>query len=159
MGKKHFYITFGDDVPKEIEQAYNKIVRREEYNLEKDALGNALLFSNEEELYKENIADYILRRGSESERNEEQVKMIELLHKALERLKVDYPLEYELIQQYYFSDDKVTQVEIGTKRNTTKQAVYKNLKRAYKHLKEYINSYMSKKWIFVQAYKVFDWGK
>lgn len=33
MSRKHFYITFGDEIPEEIERAYNKIVRKEEYSL------------------------------------------------------------------------------------------------------------------------------
>ena len=40
MSRKHFYITFGDEIPEEIEKIYNRIVRKEEYSLEKDALGN-----------------------------------------------------------------------------------------------------------------------
>ena len=60
------------------------------------------------------------------------------LHNALEKLKKDYPVEYEVIQHYYFSERKITQQEIGSKRHITKQAVNKILKNAYEHLKQYI---------------------
>ena len=47
-------------------------------------------------------------------------------------------MEYEVIQHYYFSERKITQQEIGSKRHITKQAVNKILKNAYEHLKQYI---------------------
>ena len=50
MSRKHFYITFGDEIPEEIEKIYNRIVRKEEYSLEKDALGKSVLFGSEDEL-------------------------------------------------------------------------------------------------------------
>lgn len=68
------------------------------------------------------------------------------LHNALEKLKKDYPMEYEIIQLYYFSEKKITQQEIGSKRHITKQAVNKILKNAYEHLKRHIIINKNKDW-------------
>ena len=50
MGKKHFYLKLDPSVSDEIERQYNRIVRNEEYLLEKDALGSAYFFGNESDL-------------------------------------------------------------------------------------------------------------
>lgn len=80
----------------------------------------------------------ILNQEAEEKEHAETCGRIAILHKALESLKKDYPMEYEIIQFYYFSEKKITQREIGIKRHITKQAVNKLLKNAYKHLKQYI---------------------
>lgn len=140
-GKKHFYILFGDSVPQEIEKEYNRIVRREEYLLEKDPIGDAYLFGDEDELYKYNIVDCITRMEQEKAEESQQMEMLELLRKALKRLKEEHPYEYGLVNKYYFSDRKVTMRELGEENNITKQAVNNSLNRAYERLKKYIIMY------------------
>lgn len=138
MSKKHFYRKFPEEVSEELEKTYNKIVRHEEYLYEKDAVSKAIFFGDEEELYSQNISRYIINQETEEKEHAKKCGKIAVLHKALERLKKDYPMEYEIIQLYYFSEKKITQREIGIKRHITKQAVNKLLKNAYKHLKQYI---------------------
>ena len=138
MSKKHYYQKLDSQISYEFEQLYNKILRREEYLLEKDALGNALLFGSEDDLYYKNGSLFNVNKLSDDSENKEHEKMIKLLYKALKILKDKHPSEYELIQLYYFSDSKITQQEIGKRKNVSKQAVQKALKRACNHLKKYI---------------------
>lgn len=138
MSKRHFYKKFPEEVSEELEKTYNKIVRHEEYLYEKDAVSKATFFGDEEELYRQNIAKYIINLESEEKEHAETCGRIAALHKAIEKLKKDYPMEYEIIQLYYFSEKKITQQEIGVKYRITKQAINKLLKNAYKHLKQYI---------------------
>ena len=65
MGKKHFYLKLDPSVSDEIERQYNRIVRNEEYLLEKDALGSAYFFGNESDLCKCNIMACIARDTKE----------------------------------------------------------------------------------------------
>lgn len=138
MSKRHFYIKLPDGVSEEFEKIYNKIVRHEEYLYEKDSVSKAIFFGDEEELYRQNIAGYIINQETEEKEHTEMCNKIVELHNALEKLKKDYPMEYEIIQLYYFSEKKITQQEIGVKHHITKQAVNKMLKNAYEHLKQYI---------------------
>ena len=140
MGKKHFYHTFGDNVPEDITKQFNKILRHEEYLLEKDPLGKAIFFGNENELYKYNIEQYINDKENEENLNNESVQEIELLKQALKKLKKIYPLEHEIVMHYYFSDKKTTMIQIAKDKNISKQAVSQILKRAYMHLKELVES-------------------
>ena len=141
MSRKHFYITFGDEIPEEIEKIYNRIVRKEEYSLEKDALGKSVLFGSEDELYRYNISEYIAQQNAEKSQNKEHQEMLALLNKALDRLKEEYPIEYEIMQLYYFSENQITLQEIGKSKGITKQAVHKRIKKACLYLKEYITAY------------------
>ena len=140
-GKKHFYILFGDSVSPEIEKEYNRIVRREEYLLERDPIGDAYLFGDEDELYKYNIVDCITRIEQEKAEESDKIEMIELLRKAIEKLKEEYPYEYGLVSKYYIYGRKVTMRELGEENNITKQAANNSLNRAYERLKKYIIMY------------------
>jgi DNA-directed RNA polymerase specialized sigma subunit len=141
VGKKHYWENFGDEVSDEIEKSYNRIVRHEEYSLEKDALSKAVFFGSEEELYKENISEYIMRKSVEESERKKLDNDIELLNKALCRLKKEHPSEYDVVQCYFFSDIGITMSEIGRSRDASKQKIFRILRRAYAHLKEYINLY------------------
>lgn len=143
MGKKHYYFKFDESVPENIEKQYNRIVRNEEYLLEKDALGTAYFFGDENELYKYNIMNCIARDQKEMEDAARYQADLELLHKALIKLKEDFPNEYDVIMSYYFSEEKVTMRSIAEERNISRQAVNGTLKRAYRHLKRYIDLYKS----------------
>lgn len=143
MGKKHFYLKLDPSVSDEIERQYNRIVRNEEYLLEKDALGSAYFFGNESDLCKCNIMACIARDTREKADAEEYQLNLELLQKALSKLKEEHPLEYAVIMSYYFSETNKTMREIGEERNISKQAVNNALKRAYAHLKAYIILYKS----------------
>lgn len=138
MSKRHFYRKFPEEISEKFEKTYNKIVRHEEYLYEKDAVSKAIFFGDEEELYWQNIAGYIINLESEEKEHTKLCDRIAELRNALEKLKKNYPMEYEVIQLYYFSEKKITQQEIGEKRHITKQAVNKILKYAYEHLKQYI---------------------
>ena len=141
MSKKHFYVTFDDNVPKDIVKQYNRVIRKEEYILEKDALGSAIFFGSEDELFKHNIMKYIQGIETDKEAVEEQENEILLLKKALVKLKEKYPAEYEIVRSYYFSAPSKTMAQLASERNISKQAVSRLLKRAYVHLKELVISY------------------
>ena len=137
MKKKHYYIKL-DNVSSEFEKQYNKIVRKEEYLLEKDPIGNAVFFGNEDELYKHKIVDYITAK--ENDKIESQ-RCKEYLRNALAELKIKYPLEYSILESYYLSDKRMNTIEIAKSRNISKQAVSKLLCKAKKHLKSLVLYY------------------
>jgi len=139
--KKHYYHKFDDSVPEDLEKYFNKLTRKEEYLYEKDPISKAIFFGDESELYKYNIASRISYTEMELEIQAQLQKDIEYLRKALEQLKKSYPLEYAVIQEYYFSDENKSLQKIADKRKVSKQAISKILKFAYIHLKKYINSY------------------
>ena len=105
--------------------------------------GSAYFFGNESDLCKCNIMACIARDTKEKADAEEYQLNLELLQKALSKLKEEHPLEYAVIMSYYFSETNKTMREIGEERNISKQAVNNALKRAYAHLKEYIILYKS----------------
>ncbi len=142
MSKKHFYIKFSDDVPNSIEKHYNRILRREEYLLEKDPLGSAVFFGNEDELYKYNIVGYIISKENEQNRSDNGY---EFLTKALDKMKKVYPMEYEVLESYYLSENHKSIIEIANDRGISKQAVSKLLSRAKKHLKTLVIYYKNKR--------------
>jgi len=132
MIKKHFYQKFDNSVPKELETAYNRPVRKQEYSYEKDALSRAYFFGNESELYKHSVVVYQPEQAASDEKK--------VLYNALNMLKEEYPLEYEVVIEFYFTDKKITMTEIAKRKGKSKQSISKLLKRAYKHLKVYMQS-------------------
>ena len=89
-------------VSDEIERQYNRIVRNEEYLLEKDALGSAYFFGNESDLCKCNIMACIARDTKEKADAEEYQLNLELTPKSPLKLKEEHPLEYAVIMSYTF---------------------------------------------------------
>lgn len=85
--------------------------------------------------------DCITRIEQEKAEESDKIEMIELLRKAIEKLKEEYPYEYGLVSKYYFYGRKVTMRELGEENNITKQAVNNSLNRAYERLKKYIIMY------------------
>ena len=135
MSKKHFYITFDDSVPSGVVKKYNQMVRQQEHRYEKDALGKAIFFGNEDELYKLNIVRYISDIQSHNEETYDHEEKLKQLKSALKQLKEKYPLEYEVVMRHYFMDKPQSVTQIAKEKNTYPQKITRILKRAYKHLK------------------------
>lgn len=137
------YIHFGDDVPPEIEKEYNKLLRKEKYLEEKDA-ENGLIYPDFDDVLAMNPDPASLPiSDEEKEHRTRQSKRLEYLPVALELLKKEYPEGYELIQDYFLSDDKVTMWYLVEKYGITIDMVRYRLKRAKEKLKEYIITHES----------------
>ena len=107
MGR-FMYVHFGDDVPRNIEKEYNKLLRKERYLEERDA-ENGLIYPN---------FDAVLAANPD--------------------LKSDFPEGYELIQDYFLREDKVTMWYLVEKYGLSIDVVRYRIKIAKQKLKEYI---------------------
>ena len=127
MGR-FMYVHFGDDVPRNIEKEYNKLLRKERYLEERDA-ENGLIYPNCASIP---ISD---------EEEQEQIRhrnRHDYLPEALELLKSDFPEGYELIQDYFLREDKVTMWYLVEKYGLSIDVVRYRIKIAKQKLKEYI---------------------
>ena len=107
MGR-FMYVHFGDDVPRNIEKEYNKLLRKERYLEERDA-ENGLIYPNFDAVLAANPDPASIPISEEEE--QEQIRhrnRHDYLPDALELLKSDFPEGYELIQDYFLREDKVT---------------------------------------------------
>lgn len=141
MGR-FFYTHFGDDVPKYIEQEYNRLRRREQWLEEKDAqnglvdvdFDTVLAYLPDEStnpLSDECLAEQERKKAVDQAR-------LDYLPVALELLRLEYPSEYAMLHEYYFSEEKVTMAHLAKKYQTSKQAVHKKIDTARQILKDYI---------------------
>ena len=125
MKKKHQYVKF-DNVHHKFEENYNHITRQQEYSYEKDALGRALFFGNEDDLHKYRIAD---------KRRKEYLGM------ALAELKENYPMEYTVFTSRYSPNDPMSISQIACMIGMSKTTVYRKIEKARKHLQALVNKY------------------
>ena len=128
-----------DALSDEEKAEYLKMCNHEHYLHRKDPLGSAIFFGDEDELQRFHIANILADKETEEQEHQEQVKMLEYLHLALEQLKTEHPIEYEMVVAYYLSEQKVSYAEMGARLGVTKQAIYYRLKKALAILREHIN--------------------
>lgn len=133
---KYIYQFFGDDVPKEIEREYNRMRRYEQYLMEQekshgvDYLGIDVLEQIAEPMNNELSAEEMLMSAR-----------LDYLPIALEFLRIDHPMEYNLIYDYYLGKDKMTMMYLAEKYKITTSAVEYRLNKAKSLLKEYITAH------------------
>lgn len=133
---KYIYQFFGDDVPKEIEREYNRMRRYEQYLMEQekshgvDYLGIDVLEQIAEPMNNELSAEEMLMSAR-----------LDYLPIALEFLRIDHPIEYNLIYDYYLGKDKMTMMYLAEKYKITTSAVEYRLNKAKSLLKEYITAH------------------
>ena len=107
MGR-FMYVHFGDDVPRNIEKEYNKLLRKERYIEELDAK-NGKIYPDFDDVLSSNPDPASIPISDEEEK--EQIRhrnRLDYLPDALELLKSDFPEGYELIRDYFLREDKVT---------------------------------------------------
>lgn len=136
--QRFMYVHFGDDVPREIEREYNKLLRKEKYLEERDA-ENGMIYPDFDDVLAANPDPASLPISEEEEQEQTRHRnRLDYLPVALELLKADYPEGYALIQDYFLSDDKVTMLYLATKYGITIDKVRYRIKIAKEKLKEYI---------------------
>ena len=136
--QRFMYVHFGDDVPREIEREYNKLLRKEKYLEERDA-ENGMIYPDFDDVLAANPDPASLPISEEEEQEQTRHRnRLDYLPVALELLKADYPEGYALIHDYFLSDDKVTMLYLATKYGITVDKVRYRIKIAKEKLKEYI---------------------
>lgn len=133
MGK-YSYIHFGDDVPKNIEREYNKLCHKEQYLEEKDLAHGVIHIEYDSCL--NNVPEPCREESTESEIIWET--RLKYLPSALSLLKDKFPLEYNLINDYFLSGKNFSMFELAEKYNLSLKKVEYRLKKAKELLKEYI---------------------
>ena len=137
MGR-FMYVHFGDDVPRNIEKEYNKLLRKERYIEELDAK-NGKIYPDFDDVLSSNPDPASIPISDEEEK--EQIRhrnRLDYLPDALELLKSDFPEGYELIRDYFLSEDKVTMWCLVEKYGLSIDMVRYRIKIAKQKLKEYI---------------------
>ena len=138
MGR-FMYVHFGDDVPRNIEREYNKLLRREQYLIERDA-ENGMIdivdFNDILEIHPDPASLPINYYEEEQQRQREN--RLQYLPTALDMLKKEFPEGYELIMDYYLGEKKITIMYLMEKYSLTRSVVKYRLKLAKQKLKEYI---------------------
>jgi len=137
MGK-FFYTHFGDDVPRHIEDEYNKLRRKEMWIEEKEADFRAFSVDYDEVVTV--IADPSTLPVNEiaAEKEAQIQARLDYLPFAMKMLKAEFPEGYELIREYYYGTGKVTLMYLASKYGLTKNMVRYRLRIAKEKLKEYI---------------------
>ena len=131
---KYVYIHFGDDVPKNIEREYNKLCRKEHYLEEKDRAHGVIHMDHDSCL--NNVPE---PRTAEIIKAENTWNLrLEYLSDALVLLKDKFPLEYNLIHDYFLSDSKLSMSALAEKYNIGFKKVEYRLTKAKELLKKYI---------------------
>lgn len=137
MGK-FAYINFDDHVSDEIEKEYNRMLRAEHYQEEKDIAHGVMKLSYDPLLH--NIADNTStpEYQHEIQAEERRQSRLKILPAAMEWLRIEYPEDYELIRIYYFSEKPTTLFHLAQKYGITKQAMSKRFAVIKDKLKEFI---------------------
>lgn len=137
MGK-FFYTHFGDNVPRHIEDEYNKLRRKEMWVEEKEADFRAFSVDYNEVVTV--IADPSTLPVNEiaAEKEAQIQARLDYLPVAMKMLKAEFPEGYELIKDYYYGTSKVTLMYLASKYGLTKNMVRYRLRLAKEKLKEYI---------------------
>ena len=138
MGR-FMYVHFNDEVPRNIEREYNKLLRKEKYLEEKDA-ENGLIYPDFDDVLAmhPDPASFSIIDEEEQQKIRHRERL-EYLPVALELLRKEYPEGYELINDYFFPQgDKVTMWHLVEKYGLTIDMVRYRLERAKEKLKMYI---------------------
>lgn len=136
MGK-YKYIHLGNGVPKNIEIEYNKLCRKEQYLEEKDSAHGVIHIEYDSCL--NNVPEPYCNESSKPETIWDT--RLEHLSSALNRLKDKFPLEYNLINDYFLSGRNLSMLELAKKYGLSLKKVEYRIKKAKELLKEYIISY------------------
>ena len=138
------YITFGDDVPHEIEKVYNRMLRYEKYLIEQDIKHGTGILPHDP--FLENIADKSMTPEFQAEQaaNELWECRLELLKKALNWLGKHSPKEYKLIMEYYYTNEDITIADLAERYGISKQALSKRLATSRDKLRKFIKAHENK---------------
>ncbi len=128
---RFLYVHFDEDVPRNVEKEYNRMLRREKYLEERDAeyLNQSADFDDVLEI---NLSEF------EAEEIQKHNRRLDYLPVAMQMLRADYPEEYFLIRDYYYNQDKVSMMYLASKYGMTFEAVRYRIDRAKELLKDYI---------------------
>lgn len=136
--ERFMYVHFGDDVPRNIEKEYNKLLRKERYLEERDA-ENGMIYPDFDAVLAANPDPASIPISEEEEQEQiRQRNRHDYLPYALELLKSDFPEGYELIRDYFLREDKVTMWYLVEKYGLSIDVVRYRIKIAKQKLKEYI---------------------
>lgn len=139
MGKFQ-YTHFSNEVPIEIEKEYNRMRRREQY-LEEQDMAHDVLYLDHKDMSE--IPDYPAEELSRGDIL--RAARLEYLPIALKLMEIDYPLEYQLIKDYYLSEKAVTMMYLAQKYSLTTKKVEYRIIKAKRLLREYIIAHENKK--------------
>lgn len=141
---RFIYQHFGDDVPRNIEREYNKMLRHEQYLAERDAefIAQSADFNAVQEVIPDPASLPINEITAERERINDA--RLDYLPVALEMLRCDFPEGYELIQAFYFSGRKVSIKHLTKVFGLTRPVVKYRLKLAREKLKVFIIAHENK---------------
>lgn len=131
--RKGKYVRFGKGVSKKIEREYNKMLRHEEYLEECDRKNGLLHIEDCTFLpYYDSLTLEIADPDTLPLSASDQVwqDRIEYLPTALEQLKRLNPKYYDVLTEYYLSDEKVTLKDLAAKHGVTYQAIHSTLRQA-----------------------------
>lgn len=135
---RFMYQHFGDDVPRIIEDEYNKMLRHEKYLEEREAefIAQSADFNAVLEVIPD-PASLPINEIAEEKRRVHDARL-DFLPVALEMLRCDFPEGYELIRVYYLGTEKVTLFYLMEKFGLTRPVVKYRLKLAREKLKAFI---------------------
>ena len=133
-----FYMHFGDDVPESIEKEYNRMLLHEQY------------LDKKEQKFRVQTADFDEVIAVCPDPGTLPINEIEVEHKrihdarlkylpvALGLLKSEFPDLYQLINEYYYAEAKITMADLGERHGLTKETVRYRIRSAKEKLKSYI---------------------
>ena len=101
-----FYMHFGDDVPKNIEKEYNRLLLHEQYLEKKEQKYRIQTATFEDVITVCPDPATLPINEIELERERLHNERLKYLHVALNLLKADYPDLYRLIVEYYYAETK-----------------------------------------------------
>ena len=135
---RFMYQHFGDDVPRKVEDEYNKMLRHEKYLEEREAefIAQSADFNAVLEVIPD-PASLPINEIAEEKRRVHDARL-DFLPVALEMLRCDFPEGYELIKDYYLGTEKVTLFYLMEKYGLTRPVVKYRLKIAREKLKAFI---------------------
>ena len=138
---KFIYQNFGDDVPRKIEREYNRLLRQEQYQIERDHAHG--VGTPEYDPLLHNVADKSLTPEYQAEVAADQLwqDRLSILPIALDWLRMEYPDEYALIRDYYYADKPITLLYLAERYGVTKQALSKRLAAVRDRLREFITAH------------------
>ncbi len=138
------FVYFGNDVPREIEREYNRMLRQEQYQIEKDIAHGVSTLDYDPLLH--NVADRSLTQEFQLEAETDRLwnERLTILPIAMDWLKIEYPDEYKLINAYYFADKPVTLMYLAERYGVTKQALSKRIAAVRDKLRKFIIAHENK---------------
>lgn len=133
-----FYMHFGDDVPKNIEKEYNRLLLHEQYLEKKEQKYRIQTVTFEDVITVCPDPETLPINEIELERERLHNERLKYLPVALNLLKADYPDLYRLIVEYYYAETKTTMADLGKRYGLSTETVRYRIKSAKEKLKLYI---------------------